>query len=386
MRDIVIKNGNILGNDFSFKKHDLRISDNIIAEMGPVEGAANIDAQGLYVVPGLIDIHTHGCNGCDFCDGEISSLETISEYLGKNGITSYLGTSMALGEDQLNRIFTVASEFMTKENNGAYMHGINMEGPFFSEAKKGAQPAKNFTYPDIDMFNRLNTASGGNIKICCISPELPGSEAFIEVAKNSAVISLAHTTADYQTAMSAMKRGASNVTHLYNAMAPFTHRSPGLVGAAFDSNVTTELICDGIHVHPAVIRSTFRTVGRDRVILVSDSMCACGLDDGVYELGGQRVIVKDSAATLEDGTIAGSTTNLMQCVKNCIDFGIPMEDAFKAATFNPAKLMGVDKMTGSLCVGKHADMVILDKNFNIKYVFIKGKQIKKLPYQLSTFN
>lgn len=371
----VIKNGQVLGDNFSFKQQDIKLSGEIIDTIGEVVEKATMDAKGLYVVPGLIDIHTHGCNGCDFCDGKISSLETISNYLAHNGITSFLGTSMSLSEEKLHSIFKIAKDFISENKKGAYMHGINMEGPFFNELKKGAQSGDNLKNPVIEMFHRLNESSGNNIRVCCLSPELDGSDQFISTLKDSTVISLAHTTADYDISMKAIDLGASNITHLYNAMAPFTHRSPGLVGAAFDSNVSCELICDGIHVHPAVIRSTFKTVGAERIILVSDSMCACGLSDGIYELGGQKVIVKDSTATLENGTIAGSTTNLMSCVKNCVDFGIPLEDALKAASINPAKLIGVDDITGSIAVGKYADLVLMDEKFHIKHVFVKGKQV-----------
>jgi N-acetylglucosamine-6-phosphate deacetylase len=263
---------------------------------------------------------------------------------------------------------------MREKQRGAYIHGIYMEGPFFSKNKKGAQAEEHLKDPDIQLFNRLYKASGENIKICALAPELENSEEFINEVKNKVVLSLAHTDSDYQKALTSINLGVKNITHLYNAMSPFNHRSPGVIGAAFDSDVTVELICDGIHVHPAVIRATFKTVGSDRVILVSDSMAACGMKDGYYKLGGQNIIVKNGKATLKNGTIAGSTTNLMECVKNCYMFGIPLEQAIKSATFNPAKLIGVDDKTGSIKVGKYADLVLIDKNFNVKGVFVKGEK------------
>ncbi len=372
---MVIKNGLVLGDDYIFLKVDVKIEDEKISYIGLVEEDDFLDASDLYVIPGLLDIHTHGCAGCDFCDGKISSLETISDYLGKNGVTSFLATSMALEEERLVEIFKVGYEYMKSPIKGAYVHGIHMEGPFFSKEKKGAQPEKNLVNPSIDMFNRLNKVSGDNIRLISVAPELVDSMDFINYAKEKSVVSLAHTTADYDTAMNAIQSGAKSITHLFNAMPPYTHRAPGVVGAAFDTEVNVELICDGVHVHPAVIRSTFKTVGSDKVVLVSDSMSACGMPDGTYELGGQTVNVKSGAATLLDGTIAGSTTNLMQCVRNCVNFGIPLEVAVKAATINPAKLIGVDDKTGSITEGKWADLVLLDKELNVVGVFIKGEKM-----------
>lgn len=373
---IVIKSGLVLGDSFSFMDKDLKIEGEKISDVGSnLKGEVIIDGSDMYVIPGLIDIHTHGCAGCDFCDGEISSLEAISRHLGKNGITSYLGTSMALSGQRLEEIFKVARDFIKENNSGAYMHGIHMEGPFFSKEKKGAQPEDNFLNPNVDFFDRLSVASGGNIKVISMAPELEGSIDFISKVKDEVTISLAHTTASFETTIKAIQAGAKSVTHLYNAMPPYTHRNPGVIGAAYDSDVNVELICDGVHVHPAVIRSTFKTVSSDRVVLVSDSMSACGMEDGTYELGGQKVVVKSGAASLENGTIAGSTTNLMDCVKNCVGFGIPLEQAVKAATINPAKLVGVSEETGSLTEGKYADIVLLDKELNVRRVFVKGKEL-----------
>lgn len=372
---MVIKNGLVFLEDLNFNAVDIKIEKEMIVEIGAnLSGDQYINAENMYVIPGLIDIHTHGCAGCDFCDGDLDSLNTISNYLAKNGITSFLGTSMTLPTNRLKEIFEVGYKFMQSSPKGAYMHGIHMEGPFFSKYKKGAQPEEHLLKPDIKVFDSLNNACGGNIKICSMSPELEGSQDFISYVKDQAVISLAHTAADYEIARKAIKIGAKSVTHLYNAMTPYSHREPGLVGAAFDSEVNVELICDGVHVHPAVIRSTFKTVGRHRVILVSDSMRACGLKDGIYDLGGQTVLVKSGAATLEDGTIAGSTTNLMDCFRKCVEFGISLEEVVQAATINPARLIGVDASTGSIAINKCADLVILDKNLREQRVFIKGKK------------
>jgi len=205
-----------------------------------------------------------------------------------------------------------------------------------------------------------------------VAPETDGAEEFIRKALRLCTVSIAHTTADYEQTTKALRWGATHATHLFNAMTGLSHRQPGTVGAIFDSPATAELICDGIHVHPAVIRTAWKVLGSDRVVLISDAMSAAGMPDGEYKLGGQIVIVRDGAARLKDGSLAGSTTNVMQCVRNAIRFGIPPEQAVKAASINPAKVLKCDRFTGSIEIGKYADLVVVDNEFNINKVFIKG--------------
>lgn len=371
---MIIKNGTIVNADFQLQKADLRIEDSIITEIGEnLSGGEILDAQGCTVIPGLIDVHSHGCAGCDFCDGTRKSFETMAKYYAENGVTSYLGTSMTLSEEDLTRIFEEFKAFKESGFHAAYPHGINMEGPFFSKAKKGAQKEDYIVDPDVAMFRRLNAASGNNVKIVDIAPEQPGAEDFIRQLKDEVTISIAHTMADYETAKRAMELGVTHITHLYNAMTPFNHRKPGVPGAVFDDDkVRAELICDGIHIHAGVVRSTFKTLGDDRVILISDSMRACGMKDGVYDLGGQQVYVKGNLATLKDGTIAGSATNVMQCMRVAVSFGVPFLSAVKAATINPAKAIRMEDKVGSLAVGKTADVVLLDCDLQVQNVVIKG--------------
>lgn len=247
-------------------------------------------------------------------------------------------------------------------------------------AKKGAQNGEYIHDPDIEMFDRLNKASGNIVKLLAIAPEREGAMELIEKRRDQVVLSLAHTATDYDTAIMAFEKGASHVTHLYNAMNPYTHRAPGLIGAAADKEkVEVELICDGVHIHPAAVRTTFKVFGDDRIILISDSMRATGLEDGDYTLGGQYVKVTGNLAALEDGTIAGSVTNLLDCMRTAVlKMGIPLESAVKCAAVNPAKSVGIYDQHGSISVGKKADVVLLTKDgLVLRQVIFDGKLLEK---------
>ena len=367
---MIIKNGNIFTEDGQFFKGDLYIEGGEIAESA---GGEEIDAEGLYVIPGLTDIHFHGCVGYDFCDGTKEALHKMSEYQLKNGITAICPASMTFSEETLSEIFKNAAAY--NGDKGADLIGINMEGPFISMEKKGAQNGDYIHKPDAEMFERLQADADGLIKLVDIAPEVEGAMEFIEKEKGKVRISLAHTTSDFDTAKEAFEKGANHVTHLYNAMPPFTHRAPGVIGAACDNdNVMVELICDGVHSHPSTVRTTFKMFGDDRIILISDSMMACGLDDGQYTLGGQDVTVRGNVATLtKEGNIAGSVTNLMNCVRTAVNkMDIPLASALKCATINPSKAIGIDNKYGSLKPGKAADVVLLDESLEIKYVIKDG--------------
>ena len=380
---MLIKNGKVLADSWQFEQLDLRIAGDIIektAPAGSIQAECDLrqepvfDAEGLYVLPGLVDIHIHACDGYDFCDAREDSVTGMAKYLIKQGVTSFVAASMAYDEERLQKVFEVGKNMVESGiPGGAQLRGIHMEGPFFSKAKKGAQSEKYIIGPDIAMFDRLNTVSGGMIRLVDIAPELPRAMEFIRHASKNATVSIAHTTADYTTAMEAFRNGATHVTHLFNAMPPFSHRDPGVVGAASDAGADVELICDGIHLHPAVIRSVFKWFGDEKVILISDAMMACGLPDGKYELGGQAVNVSAGKATLYDGTIAGSATDLYTCMKRAVEFGIPLESAVRAASFNPAGSVGLDQQIGSITTGKRADLLLLDKNLLIVQVICGGQ-------------
>ena len=336
------------------------------------------DASGCYVIPGLTDLHFHGCMGKDFSDADPEGLEIMARYELSQGVTQICPAGMTLLEEQLTKVCQVAAAHRDANKPGAELCGINLEGPFLSTAKKGAQKADWIHAPDVDMFRRLMAASKGLVKLVSIAPEEPGAMEFIEAVEGEVTVSIAHTTADYDTAMEAFRLGARQVTHLFNAMPPFSHRAPGVVGAALDTPIcNVELICDGVHIHPSVVRATFKMFGPKRVILVSDTMRAAGMPDGDYTLGGQPVKVKGKYATLADGTLAGSVTNLMNCMRTAVSFGIPLEDAVWAAAVNPARAIGIFSRMGSLEPGKRANVVVLDQNLELKDVFFRGELVDR---------
>lgn len=366
---MMIKNGFVFNDRFQFEKKNLRIENGIILDddtcaSDPESDMTSIDAENLYVIPGLIDIHIHGAYGHDFCDNDRNGLMTIAKYLKQNGITSFCPTSMTLDEKELAGIFRTAVAPLPDEY--AAIVGINMEGPFLSSSKKGAQNGNYIRLPDVSLFRKLNRDADGLIKLVTIAPELEHSIDFIRELSSEVTISLGHTCADFKTADLAIQAGATHITHLYNAMPPYHHRDPGVIGAAADHpNTMVELISDGIHVHPSVIRNTFRMFGKDRVVFISDSMMATGMPDGNYELGKQTVYKNGKKAVLKDNTLAGSASNLFDCMRNAVHFGIPLEHAIQAVTANPAKSIGIFDRVGSLAPGKKADILLMDQSLNL---------------------
>lgn len=367
MNDIKIINGNIFMPDCKFHKGDIEISDGIIVNETSKD-AEIIDAENLFVIPGLTDIHFHGANGHDFCEGTQEAFKAISDYELSAGVTTICPATMTLHEKTLLEIMREAKKF--HESNKNFV-GIYLEGPFISPSKIGAQNPKYISKPDIKMLKNLQEVSGELIKFCAIAPEVEGAEKFIEKAKNLATLSLAHTTCNYETADEAFNLGAKQVTHLFNAMNPINHREPGLIISALEhDNVNVEIICDGVHIHPAIVRNTIKIFGDDRVIFISDSMEATGMSDGEYELGGQKVIKRGNKATLKDGkTIAGSVTNLFDCMKNAVkNMNVPLEIAVKCSAINPVKALGLEKFLGSIETGKKANLIGLDKELDRKFI------------------
>ncbi|MGI5893075.1 MAG: N-acetylglucosamine-6-phosphate deacetylase [Candidatus Merdivicinus sp.] len=372
---MLLKNGCVFTEEGKFQKLDVRIREGKIAEMGEnlsANGDEIRDLNGKRLLPGFLDIHTHGCGGCDFCDGTKDSFQTMADTYLKAGVTTVLGTSMTLPVEELHNIFSAYREFADHQTRGARMIGINMEGPFISVAKKGAHIGEYVIPADFDAFQKLNEASGNRIRQVDVAPEVPGNLDFIRKASKICTVCVAHTAGGYESTMAAYEAGATNNTHLYNAMSGFAHREPGVVGAVFDSNTFAELICDGFHIHPAVIRSTFKILGEDRICLISDSLRAAGCPNGTYELGGQQVFVKDGKATLENGTIAGSVIDIRIAVQRAIRFGVREEAALKAATINPARAIHMEEQIGSIAPGKLADLLIADPDYNLQAVYLEG--------------
>nr|WP_296009319.1 N-acetylglucosamine-6-phosphate deacetylase [uncultured Blautia sp.] len=366
---MIIKNGLVFQEDGNFVKKDLYIENGkFVASEQEVSDKTEVDAQGLKVLPGLVDVHSHGAYGHDFCDADPEGLKVILKYEKEHGITSYCPTSMTLAKDKLMDIFVTAT-MVPEDPSQARIIGVNMEGPLIDIKKKGAQAAEHISVPEASFFRKCNEASGNQIKLVTLAPNVERAYEFIQEVKDEVVISIGHTTANYDCAKKAMDMGVTHVTHLYNAMPPFAHRDPGVIGAACDSeDCMVELICDGFHIHPSTIRTTFKMFGDERVVLISDSMMATGMPNGKYELGGQEVTMKDRFAALSDGTIAGSATNLYDCMKKAMEFGIPESTAIFAATRNPAKSIGVYDKVGSLTPGKFADVLLVDEEYNLKQV------------------
>lgn len=387
---MVIKNVLVYGEDQVFTEGEVCIREGKFAEETADEEV--VDGEGCFAIPGLVDIHFHGCVGVDFCDASSEAIAKMAEYEASVGVTSICPATMTLEEELLHEIMKTAGKYHVREedctgaegesgkytgNVGAKLVGINMEGPFISTKKKGAQAAEHIRPCSLSLYRKLQEESDHLIRLVDIAPETEGAMEFIEAVKGETVISIAHTTADYDTASEAFARGASHVTHLYNAMPPLNHRDPGVIGAARDArDCHVELICDGVHIHPSVVRATFEMFGAERVILISDSMRATGLTDGQYTLGGQDVFVKGAKATLADGTIAGSATNLMGCLRKVVkEMEIPLETAVACATMNPAREIGIYDTCGSITPGKDADLVLLDKDLQVKAVYVSGRKV-----------
>ena len=395
---MIIKNVKVYTEEKTFSDGIIYIKDGvfdkiIISETSPVnvdslrnlEGDLDevIDGQGSYAIPGLIDLHFHGCKGYDFCDGTKEAIAEIAKYEASIGVTAIAPATMTLPVEELERILAVAASYKKEAEEsgtqGADLIGINMEGPFISPTKKGAQDERNIIPCDSDICQRFLDASEGLVKFVGIAPECSEESVhFIQQMKDKVHISLAHTNADYDTAMDAFQAGANHAVHLYNAMPSFTHRAPGVIGAVADNkHVNAELICDGVHIHPSVVRATFQMLGADRMILISDSMRATGMSDGRYTLGGLEVDVVGNRATLvSDGALAGSATNLLDCMRTVVKkMGIPLETAVACATMNPAKALGEYENYGSITPGKKGNVVLLDSELNLKMVVKEGTEV-----------
>ncbi len=373
------KNARIYCSDFQFRTGGFEVTQDgrfgaVLPETLPADA---IDLKGATVIPGLCDVHSHGNSGEDFSDGSYAGLVKIAAYLANQGVTSFAPASMTLPYEVLEKAFAAGRMLADNRPQGcSRLMGIQMEGPYFSEKKKGAQNGAYLKNPDFEGFKKLYDSCGGLIRIVDLAPELPGSREFVEQASKLCTVSVAHTDASYEDARLTFDAGATHLTHTYNAMPPVNHRNPGVIPAAAENkNVRAEIICDGMHIHPAAVRLAFRMFGADRMIIISDALRCCGMPDGEYELGGQQVFLQGGIARLADGTIAGSATNLFECMRRAMSFGISQEDAIRAATYNPACSLGVQEQIGSIASGKYADFVVCNGDYSEKTVYIGGKQL-----------
>ncbi len=373
---MILQNAKVFSENGVFEQRDLYIdaASGRITSDAAKAGDEVVDAGGCYAVPGLVDVHFHGCVGHDFCDATEEAIQAIAAYQASVGVLAICPATMTFSEEIIEKIVDAAVAH--KNETGADLVGINMEGPFLSPKKAGAQNPEYFHTPDAAMFKRLQARAGGLFKLCDIAPEEDGAMDCIDAIKGDVhAISLAHTCADYDTACEAFRRGANHVTHLYNAMPGITHRAPGPILAASEHGAMVELITDNIHIHPAVVRFTFKLFDDDHVVLVADSMMACGLEDGMYTLGGQDVVKEGRRCTLVKypEVIAGSATNLFDCMVCAVkEMGVPLESAVKAASANPARSIGVDADYGALKEGCFGNVLLLDADLNRVSVIQKG--------------
>ena len=377
---MLIKNGLVFTEKCRFEHLTVITDSGVITDILPADamvkyGGEVADASGCYVVPGFTDVHFHGCAGHDFCEASADALGCICRYEYSQGVTTLCPATMTLPDDDIIAILKTAVDHSSTSagEESATLLGIHLEGPFISYEKCGAQKKELIQPPSAEKLLEWQSAAEGLIKLVTIAPETEGAADCIHRLSGSMHFSLGHTACDYDAAIKAFAAGADHVTHIYNAMPPFTHREPSLIGAAYDTeNVFAELICDGVHISPTAIRAAFALFGDDRIVLISDSMEAAGMPDGLYQLGGQQVTKKGSRALLSDGTLAGSVTTLADCVRTAVSMGIPLESAIKAATINPCRSIGADDNYGSLTVGKAAHILLLDtKDLSLKAVYTK---------------
>lgn len=370
-KNLLILNGEVF-LDGEFVKKDIRIEDGKFAEIteqGLLLDKNNmqlLDAEGKYIIPGLVDVHTHGRIGLDFSKITEEGLEKLLESYRICGVTSVLATIMTNAPEIVEESLRVLGKYMGKQENAAYgsrasLLGIHMEGPFLGTEKKGAHDEKYLCKPDWNRFEKWQQISGGTIRLVTVDPCLSGAEEFItNCMANGVKVSLGHTACNYDTAVKAGQWGADHITHTFNAMNLLHHREPGLIGAAMDTGMYTELICDGIHVHPAMVRMLF-AAHPDKTVLVSDSIPVAGMPDGEYTSGGLNVVSKAGKAVLADGTIAGSAVSLFDCMVNTIKFGVPAEYAINSATYLAAKSIGMENVAGSIAKGRRADFLVVNK-------------------------
>lgn len=370
---MIITNARVVSSDFDLQMLDLRVQDGTITAIGPQgslapeQGEVILDLSGKILAPGMVDVHVHGAMGKDTMDASVESLDVISRYLAAHGVTSFLATTMTMAFEQIAQVFELSPEV-----SGADLLGFHMEGPFINATRRGAQNEKFVRTATLEEMNRYVTHLP--IKIITLAPETEGALEFIEALHNKVTISLGHTDATYDEAAAAIAAGARSVTHCFNAMPQLVSRQPAVIGAAVEAGIYGEAICDGLHLHPATVYATYKMFGPKRMVLISDALRAAGLGDGTYEFGGQPMHVVDGVARVDSGSIAGSTSNVWQNMRNCVSWNIPLGDAIRMGSLTPAELIGVADRKGSIALGKDADFVVTNDDLEVLEVYLAGRK------------
>jgi len=374
---MLLSNARICNSAFELSDADIEIENGRIKEILPrgVKREGH-DLSGLIVLPGFIDQHVHGCDGADTCDDDPAALETMSSYLASQGVTSFCATTMTVSFSLLEKILGYASLFQKSDYIGASLAGIHLEGPYLSAGRSGVQNPDYIRKPDFEEFRSLADRFPGLIKIVDAAPETEGAADFIRKASKLCTVSFSHSVANYERARESFSEGITQVTHLFNAMTGINHRVPGAAVAVFDdSQVKAEIICDGLHVHPAVLRMAFSILGENRTVIISDAMRAAGRPDGEYLLGDQTVRVVNGRTCFGDGRMAGSTTSIVKEIRNLLSYKIPWSQVIRSATINPAVQIGLDTVIGSIEENKQADFTVVDNDMNVKKVFVRGREV-----------
>ncbi|KML41886.1 N-acetylglucosamine-6-phosphate deacetylase [Cytobacillus firmus] len=385
MKAILLKGMQIYAEDQKIEEGYILLQDHKIIGIGPsTDLPASMGVEVMEVpssfqaIPGLIDIHIHGVNGADVMDASVEALETMSDALPKEGTTSFLATTMTQSQAAIEKALINAGSYIQKSQppGKAEILGIHLEGPYVNKSKAGAQPEEFIRNSSIEQFKKWNNLANKTVKIVTLAPEQPGGMEMVKyLDENGIIASIGHSDATYEEVSQAIEAGAKHVTHLFNQMRGLHHREPGVVGAALlREELTAELIADGVHVRPEMMKLAFQQKGEKELILITDAMRAKCLKNGIYDLGGQAVTVEDGKAVLQDGTLAGSILKLGNAMKNMMAFtGCSLEDAIQMASVNPAKQLNVIDRKGTLSIGKDADIVILDEQLEVAMTFCRGE-------------
>lgn len=382
---LLLKNVQVYSEDGIIQEGYIKIEDEKIAEIGSMEISSSFDnykemllPENFTVIPGLIDVHIHGVDGADVMDGTMEALDKMAAVLPKEGTTSFLATTMTQSQEAIEQALINVSEYIENQSssNKSEILGVHLEGPFINKQMAGAQPVQHIINPQVSLFKKWQELSKGHIKLVTLAPEIDGGKELVRYLKETGVIaSIGHSKSTYEEVSNAIDAGVTHATHLFNQMSGLHHREPGVVGAVFlREELKAELISDGVHVKPEVVKLAYKMVGSERLILITDSMRAKCLKNGTYDLGGQDVTVQDGKAVLSDGTLAGSILKLGEALKNMMAFtGCTLSDVVQMGSANPAKQLNVFDRKGSIAVGKDADLVVLDQNYDVRVTICKGR-------------